>query len=63
MGFEAAVLYLTTMEDLTAAEAEILLACAQESKTGMAMHGRRGLRPVWATHMTTLNGKFIIELG
>ena len=59
-----AVLTLVTDEkyELTLREAEDLVRRAEASVTGMASHGRGTHRTVWVTHMSTQQGKFVIEL-
>lgn len=58
-----AVSYLTSEYFLTYLEAMNLLDRARENASGMAKHERHLMRDVWATHMTTQGGKFIIELA
>lgn len=61
MDHAAAVAYLWDRYQVDAADAESLLARATASPSGMAPHPREGKRTVWANHMTTLGGQFIIE--
>jgi hypothetical protein len=57
------VTYLVSKYKLTSGQANDLLDRAMSRATGMASHPRAkpGQLTVWATHMTTLEGKFIIE--
>ncbi len=59
-----AVMTLVTDEkyELTLREAEDLVSRAEASVTGMASHGLGTTRTVWVTHMSTQQGKFVIEL-
>jgi hypothetical protein len=54
--------YLWTEYMITDIYARDLLDRARASESGMAMIERHLSQKVWATHMTTLGGKFIIEL-
>jgi hypothetical protein len=60
---EDTVTYLAGKYELTDGQANDLLDRAMARSTGMASHPRSkpGQRTVWATYMTTQNGKFIIE--
>jgi hypothetical protein len=57
------VSYLVSKYQLTDGQANDLLDRAMARATGMASHPRSKphQRTVWATHMTTQDGKFIIE--
>jgi hypothetical protein len=58
-----ACVYLQRKYGLTAYDARDLLTRATQRTTGMASRPRTrpGEKTVWATHMTTQNGTFIIE--
>jgi hypothetical protein len=60
---DAAVTYLQETYELTEEQAKDLLARATQRSTGMASHPRSKpyQRTVWATHMTTQGGRFMIE--
>ena len=62
MGHTEAMEYLQSEYAVSAVFARNLLAAARESTSGMAKHRRSGQRAIWATHMSHLGGKFVIEL-
>lgn len=64
MDREAAIAYLRSQHELSEHDASDLLDRAVQRRTGMASHPRSNphQRTVWATHMTTLGGTFIIEV-
>jgi hypothetical protein len=57
----AALRYLWQAYQMPGINAADLLDRARESATGMASLPRAGEYTVWATHMSTLGGQFIIE--
>jgi len=61
MDRKVTIAYLWARFQVSAADAERLLADAEASDTGMAPLVREGKRTIWATHMTTQDGKFVIE--
>lgn len=63
MGRDEACAYLQRKYKLTAYDARDLLTRAAQRATGMASRPRTkpSEQTVWATHVTTLGGKFIIE--
>lgn len=58
-----AVVYLQRKYLMTAHDARDLLDRATQRRTGMASRPRTkpGEKTVWATHMSTQEGRFIIE--
>jgi len=57
----ATVSYLWARFQVGAVDAERLLSDAEASDTGMAPLPREGKQTIWANHMVTQGGKFIIE--
>jgi hypothetical protein len=61
----AAERHLVAAFRLTEDEAAALVTESTVSVSGMAQFPRPGLPPrtLWVTHMTTLDGKFIVEVA
>lgn len=57
-----AVKHLRERHDIPARDAAELLLAAEQSESGMAKLARRGYRTVWVTHMTTQQGRYMVEL-